>query len=410
MPKFSANQLIIGTVTVAAVAAAFWLLWRFNGVILVLLAAIIISLALQPIVKFLEGRGVAPWVSLVAIAILFVLLLVVGVVLLLPLLADQIGPLTEVLGSMYSEFRMSMRASSSYIFRRIAAAMPALASIEELSLPGTTAEMDSEQLREMIREIFNGFLSVVVTFGLAFYWTLESRGIKYRFFFLVPSDKREEAKTIVSEIEEKIGRFLLGQGLLMLIVFSISLVAFTIIGLPYALPLAMIAGLFEVLPMLGPTLGAIPPLMVALTISPTVMLWTLIAAGLVQFIENQFLVPRVMEKTVGVNPLLVLLSLFALGSIFGFLGALIAIPLSAIIQLLAQHYIWGREPLQASSLKGRDRLTRLRYETLELVDDSRRLNRNQAEENREPEQDLIDQIEGLALDLDAFLAGRIRQS
>jgi predicted PurR-regulated permease PerM len=288
--------------------------------------------------------------------------------------------------------------------------MPALASIEELSLPGTTAEMDSEQLREMIREIFNGFLSVVVTFGLAFYWTLESRGIKYRFFFLVPSDKREEAKTIVSEIEEKIGRFLLGQGLLMLIVFSISLVAFTIIGLPYALPLAMIAGLFEVLPMLGPTLGAIPPLMVALTISPTVMLWTLIAAGLVQFIENQFLVPRVMEKTVGVNPLLVLLSLFALGSIFGFLGALIAIPLSAIIQLLAQHYIWGREPLQASSLKGRDRLTRLRYETLELVDDSRRLNRNQAEENREPEQDLIDQIEGLALDLDAFLAGRIRQS
>jgi ABC-type lipoprotein release transport system permease subunit len=117
-----------------------------------------------------------------------------------------------------------------------------------------------------------------------------------------------------------------------------------------------------------------------------------------------------MEKTVGVNPLLVLLSLFALGSIFGFLGALIAIPLSAIIQLLAQHYIWGREPLQASSLKGRDRLTRLRYETLELVDDSRRLNRNQAEENREPEQDLIDQIEGLALDLDAFLAGRIRQS
>ena len=95
----------------------------------------------------------------------------------------------------------------------------------------------------------------------------------------------------------------------------------------------------EMVPIFGPALGAIPAFLVALSLGPTKALWVVVATAVIQMLENAVLVPRIMKHSMGVNPIIVLLSLIAFSSVFGFMGALLALPLAAIIQLLFSHVV-----------------------------------------------------------------------
>jgi len=112
-----------------------------------------------------------------------------------------------------------------------------------------------------------------------------------------------------------------------------------LIGLPYTLVLGIFAGLMEMVPIFGPALGAVPAFLVALSISPTKAVWVVIATAMIQMLENTFLVPRIMKNSLGVNPIIVLLSLIAFTSVFGFMGALLALPLAAIVQLFISRVV-----------------------------------------------------------------------
>jgi hypothetical protein len=120
---------------------------------------------------------------------------------------------------------------------------------------------------------------------------------------------------------------------------SAAFIAYMLIGLPYTLVLAIIAGIMEMVPVFGPALGAIPALLVALSVEPGKAIWVLVATGVIQMIENIWLVPRIMKSSMGVNPILILLSLITFSSVFGFPGALLALPLAAIIQLILERII-----------------------------------------------------------------------
>jgi hypothetical protein len=95
----------------------------------------------------------------------------------------------------------------------------------------------------------------------------------------------------------------------------------------------------EMVPIFGPALGAIPAFLVALSIDPSKALWVVVATAIIQLLENAVLVPRIMKHSMGVNPIIVLLSLIAFSSVFGFVGALLALPLAAIIQLLVSRVV-----------------------------------------------------------------------
>ncbi len=106
------------------------------------------------------------------------------------------------------------------------------------------------------------------------------------------------------------------------------------IGLPYALLLGLLAGVFEALPMIGPLLGMLPALLIALATMPAQAVWVVVAATVIQQIENNVLVPRVMGRTVGINPIISILAIAAFTLLFGVAGALFAIPMAAVLQLL----------------------------------------------------------------------------
>jgi hypothetical protein len=132
---------------------------------------------------------------------------------------------------------------------------------------------------------------------------------------LVPTGQRERIRDLVSAMETKVGAYVAGQGILCLVIGILALVAYLLIGLPYPLVLALVAGVMEAVPMVGPLLGAIPAAVIALSIAPSKLVWVIVATIVIQQVENSLLVPRVMRKAVGVNPFVSLLALFAFSSL-----------------------------------------------------------------------------------------------
>jgi predicted PurR-regulated permease PerM len=208
-------------------------------------------------------------------------------------------------------------------------------------------------------------------------------------------------------MEAKIGSYLLGQGLLCLAIGFLALIAYALIGLPNALVLALIAAVLEAVPMIGPILGAVPAALVALAIGPEKLIWVIVATLVIQQLENSLLVPRIMKRTVGVNPFVTLLALFAFGNLFGIVGALMAIPLAAMIQLVLDHFVFKQTTIELEPSQGRNYASRLRYEAQDLIGDLRKQVRHK---KRGTEQKIIqveqvmDEIESITTNLDEMLA------
>lgn len=249
--------------------------------------------------------------------------------------------------------------------------------------------------------------TTIVILVLAFYWTLDGPRAIQSFLLLVPQDQREVISELISAMETKVGYYIAGQGFLCLIIAIMALIAYLLIGLPNALVLALLAGVLEAVPMIGPLLGAVPAALVALAIAPDKLVWVILATVVIQQLENTLLVPRVMSKAVGVNPFVTILALFAFSSLFGIAGALMAIPMAAVIQLILDHFVFHPETMEADISPGRDYASRLRYEAQDLAQDLRkqaRLKKGGSDLRVKQIDQVMDEIETISTDLDVLLA------
>jgi len=200
---------------------------------------------------------------------------------------------------------------------------------------------------------------------------------------------------------------MVGQGILCMVIGIMALLAYLLIGLPNALVLALIAGVLEAVPMIGPLLGAVPAALVALSIGPDKLIWVIVATVVIQQLENTLLVPRIMKKAVGVNPFVTLLALFAFSSLFGLAGALMAIPIAAMIQLALNHFVFQQATVEMEVSEGRDYASRLRYEAQDLVQDLRkqaRLKKGGTDLVIKQIEQAMDEIETITTNLDSLLA------
>ena len=242
---------------------------------------------------------------------------------------------------------------------------------------------------------------------LAFYWTIDGPRIIQSIVLLIPQEQRENIRDLILAMETKVGYYIAGQGVLCLVVGVMALISYMLIGLPNALILALLAGILEAVPMIGPLLGAVPAALVALSLGPDKLIWVIVATAVIQQLENSFLVPRIMSKAVGVNPFVTLLSRFAFSSFFGIAGALMAIPIAAIIQLVLNHDVFYPVTPELEVSAGRDFSSRLRYEAQDLAQDLRkqaRLEKGGSDLRIKQIDKIMDEIETITNDLDALLA------
>lgn len=169
---------------------------------------------------------------------------------------------------------------------------------------------------------------------LVYFWLVEHARLQRYALAFLPAERRAGAREAWNEIESRLGMWVRGQLILMAAMGAATTVVYVGLGLPGALLLGLIAALTEAIPIVGPLLGAIPAVLVAATVSPEL---AIVVAGiyvLLQFLEGAVLVPLVMRNTVGISPLLVLVSLLVGAAAGGFVGAFLAVPVAASIEIV----------------------------------------------------------------------------
>jgi predicted PurR-regulated permease PerM len=332
---WTTSQVVLATVFVVCVFLIFWLLYQMRFLIFLLFVAIVLGTAIRPAVAWLQRRGISRIAGVIIIYFLIAAFAVGILALIFPLIADQATQLSQNLPQYYAEIRGALANSNNRLLQNIAFRLPAQLSLFLNMSPGVEVDVLNQVTQTVFytNVVVRGILSILAVFLLAYYWTQESNQVVRTLIRLVPLHRRHEIQEFVQLVERKIGGYIRGQGILCLVIGLAAFIAYTLIGLPYTLVLAIFAGIMEMIPVFGPALGAIPALLAALSVDPGKAIWVLVATGLIQMMENLFLVPRIMKNSMGVNPIIILLSLVAFGTVFGFAGALLALPLAAMIQL-----------------------------------------------------------------------------
>jgi len=401
--SWTPRQVFGGTLVVLAIALAFWVVYLAREALFSLFAAIVISTAIGPAVRWLEGRGLSRGAGVIVIFI-GLGLLVLGVTLaFVPLAAAQGPRLAGTLAEIYHSVVGSLRDSPSRLIRRLAFELPPVLTVAPFSGADVDISGAMSQVWASVSLVTDGLFAGVATLLLAFFWTLERDRLVRSASWVLPAAQRDRAREMFAEIEGCVGGYIRGVGILCLAVGAFAFAAYSLMGLPNALLLGIAAGLLEAVPVAGPLLGALPAIAVALSVDPGLVWWVLGATAVIQFLENTFLAPRVMRHTVGVHPVVTLLALVGFGQLFGIAGALLAIPLAAAIQLLLDRHVLNGDSPRATP-NGRDRLSVLRIDAQELAADARRRQRDNDSDQTDDGDEVEEAIEALAAELDTLLA------
>jgi predicted PurR-regulated permease PerM len=236
---------------------------------------------------------------------------------------------------------------------------------------------------------------------ITFFWIVDREQIVRAGLLAVPIDQRDAAREIWDILEEKVGAFIRGQALLCLAIGGLSAVAFFAIGLPNALLLAVLAGILEAVPYIGPIATTLLAVSLTLAQSPENIWWVIGACVVIQQIENAILVPRIMDRAVGVNAVVTLLAIAAFGSLLGVGGAIMAIPLAVIVQVLLERFLLNTPAPPAVEITGRDQVALLRYQAQDLANDLRDRIKGHDEEAG---QDLLEEdLEAVVGEIDTLL-------
>ena len=402
------RRVMWATLVLVFIAFGFWLLYRFNQVVFILFIAIVIGTVLRPAVTWLHQRGLPRIAGAVLVFLLLLALLIGFVLVLFPLIVEQGTTIAAAVPGYYQSLREWMINSAIQLIMRLSEFLPA-------TLPGLGATQQTGQQMLTFAGQAVGYVAsaaqvifmATAILLLTFHWTLDGPRIIRSLLLLVPKAQRESMNELISAMETKVGFYIAGQAVLCLVIGVMALAAYLLIGLPNALVLAVLAGVLEAVPMIGPLLGAVPAALVALSLSPMKMVWVIVASIAIQQVENSLLVPRVMRKAVGVNPFVSLLAIFAFSSFFGIAGALMAIPMAAIIQLVLDRYVFHPAALEPEVSAARDYASRLRYEAQDLAQDLRkqaRLKKGGSYLRVKQIDQVMDEIEAVTTDLDALLA------
>jgi predicted PurR-regulated permease PerM len=303
-----------------------------SNVLLLLFLAILLGSALEPVVGWIRarsplGRGASILVTYASFLVAVVLLVLIVV----PAAFTQFNQITAELPPFLDQVRAwATDVRPQGLGTSITAVMD---SVEETIRP---APPDPDEVVEVGLTVAEVVVSVATLLALVFFWLVEHARIQRFALAFLPSHRRAGAREAWNEVENRLGLWVRGQLILMGTIGIATGILYTVIGLPSAMLLALIAAVTEAIPLVGPLLGAIPAVLVAATVSPETALLVAAIYLLIQFVEGNVLVPIVMRNTIGISPFLVLVSLLIGGGAGGLVGALLGVPVAAAIVVVLE--------------------------------------------------------------------------
>jgi len=312
----SQNQIIVAVLFLALA----WLVLEIREVLLALFVAYILMAAIEPYSNFLEKRGVPRALAamipyLISVALIFIVIL-------------------SLMPFMISQIQLLISSFPSYLYREMQLLGIKIDGGQIGSFAASEISNIGSGALSVTSKIFGSIFSTVTVFAISFYLLLYRETVRKSFVNIFPKKSAEKVRLTTVQIEDKLGSWLRGQIVLSLAIGILTWVALTILGIQFALPLAVIAGILELVPTIGPIISAIPALIVAFNISLTMAIAVGIAYMLIQLTENHIVVPRVMQRAVGLNPIVIIVAIITGGRLLGIPGALLAIPFISFLVVI----------------------------------------------------------------------------
>lgn len=322
---------------------ALWTLYQVRSTLLLFYVCVLFATGLSPIVRWIERRRPVGGKRRLPrpVAILLIYAAVLGSI--AGIAAMIVQPLVEQSQQFWKELptlldRLQVRLMSWGV-------ISPETSLKELlqQAPGNTdaVTMVIGTLWGFVGGLF-GFITILL---LTFYLLVESQGIFDFLVRLFPGERRQKVSEVSALVTTKVSAWLGGQILLGFIIGTITAIGLALMGVPYFYLLALIAGIGEMIPIVGPIVSALPAIAVAFTVSPGLALGVAVFFVALQQIENAVLVPKVMGETVGLGAVTVITSLIVGGELLGIVGALLAVPTAAIVKVLIEElYLVEKAP------------------------------------------------------------------
>jgi predicted PurR-regulated permease PerM len=335
--------------TVGVIAGAVILvfaLWEARGALMLVYVSALIAMGFSPIVKVIERarpgteeRVVPRWLAILSVYLVIVAVFVLLGLLVLPPLAAQAASLWERAPAEFDQAQrwllrhhmMTRRVS----FEQAVANAPTGASANAV---GTVLVA--------ISSVVGGMFGIVTVLILSFYFLVEASAMFEYFIRFVPTDRRGTVSTAARQAVVKVSAWLQAQFLLAGTMGTFVTIGMWWLGVPYFYVLALVAAVGETIPVVGPIIGGIAAVAVALSVSPKLALMCGIYFLVLHQIEANVLVPKIMEKRVGVSPVAVLIALLIGGELYGLIGAILAIPTAAILSVIVEEAAAGRESVR----------------------------------------------------------------
>lgn len=324
------RRIVIDTASflkVLGLLAFLGLLYVIRDILALVFAALFLATLIRPAALYLEKRKIPKGVTVIFLYVLLFGFAVLCVSLVLPLILEQGTNLLQ---------------AASHSWQKVSGGFAALQDVTSRaglsdnfqnglrSLEGQLSNF-TQGVFATVTDVFGGVVALAVVLVMAFYMVVQEEDARRAFHAFVPEEYQELISTILRQVQDKMGWWLLGQLALCVIIGLLYFVGLSVIGFDSALVLALFGGFTEFIPYLGPILGAIPILLVGAAISPVKALLGLIVVLLIQQLENHIVVPKVMQKAVGLNPLVSIVALLVGAKLFGIVGALLSIPVTTAV-------------------------------------------------------------------------------
>lgn len=324
---------------IALVIILIFFVFLIRNILVLLFLAFIGVSAAQPLVDKLESKKIPRSVSAATLFLIIFLILFSILSAIVPVFIFEIKDFNQNSGIYLEKVKKLFPAAISG-----SGTSPTFFNGENLiksfseKIAGSFSGIFSNAL-----SFFQNLLSLAVVFSLAFYMLVKKNGIQGFLKNIVPKKNRDYVFDLVSRIQNQMGRWLIGQAGLVLTIFCLNYVALYFLKVPYALVLAFFGGIMEIIPYVGPILAVIPAALVGLTISPFTALLVVILFIIIQQIENNIVVPLIMKKAVGLDPVVIILSLLIGATLLGFLGILAAVPFAAALNIFLGDFLENKE-------------------------------------------------------------------
>jgi predicted PurR-regulated permease PerM len=315
-----------------------WFLYVIRDIVAIFFIALIVTAAIEPTVNWMNRNKIPR--SLAVLIIYIVLLLVIGAViyLMVPPFIAQFKDFSQNL-PFYIEritrlFKGLESYAQSYNFN-----FGTQNILEDL---GNNLTHSPATLFSTTIGVFSGFISMVVVMSLTFYMSVKKDGMKNFVVAVTPLKYQDYAVSVVERIKLKIGRWVQGQLFLMFSIFILDFLALYFLKVPYVLILAILGGLLEIIPYIGPTISAVPATILGFFVSPLTGIMTAAVYILIHQAEGHIIAPQVMKKAVGLNPIVVILVLLIGAKVAGVLGAVLSVPITTVLSVFVDDIVEKR--------------------------------------------------------------------